>query len=248
MIFTNSVQPVQHVYNMKYYIFFILTTLSASATFGQAPSRLSPVTLGFEIASGYGGYSRTYDTWGYYTIGATAAYRFSHGVSMETRLNYLNLEGAFGGYSFPGYGYELRVFQQLRNAVWTIGPLFHFALRHGLELSLAPKAGFMLNNVSQEVNNYGRFYQRRFYHRDLLYAYDASLRMSWWQTERLAIDGSVGFFGNSDGGKALRLRSVEGTPFPEAGNDTVDNFLRDITARRGAVAALYFSLGFRFRL
>ena len=232
----------------RFILSFSLTMLFTAAVLrAQKSDTLSRFTYSLELGTGIAGHDCCSYMYGYYKVGGVPAYRVSRQLSLAASLYYLRLEGSLNGYS-NGATYQLSGFQQWHNAVLMFGPALHLPFRNGFEWSLEPKAGFMLNRVSQEISNYGLPYQNRVYKPGLLPAYEADLRVSWWFTNRLAFETSLGYFANLDGSKPLTLNSAKGTPAPGNNQELPEPFLFEIGQRNGRLSAINLHLGLRFRL
>jgi hypothetical protein len=228
-------------------IFSFTLFLGPITLLAQEPVKLSRFTTGFELSAGLVGHDYCSEHWGYFRMGNNTAYRFSRVFSLEASLNYLHLEGLLNGYS-KGNEFSLRGFQTWQNVTLTLGPSLHFSKRKGREWSFTPKAGMMLNIMSQELQNNKKPYQNRRYKPDFLPVYEAGLRMGWWFTERLALETGIAYFGSLQPDKALRLKSVKGVPEPSSNQTLPDYYLEAFGSQTGKMFAFNFSLGLRYRL
>lgn len=226
-------------------LFLILLFLPALQA--QQKESLSRFSIGFDVGSGNASHNCCYETWGYFNMGFSSAYRLKRTISLEADLRYIQLEGSLSGYS-KGQRYSLTGFQQLHNAILLAGPSLHIPLRKGMEISLMPKAGMMLNNISQDINNFNDLYETRRYKPNLLFAYEANARLSWWFTERLAFESTLGYMRNFEGNKSLQLASVKSMPTPFSNLEYPEFFINDITQHRGKIEALTLFVGLRYRL
>lgn len=215
--------------------------------FGQSPENLSQFTAGLEVGSGLAIHTCCSDMWGFYTFGGIAEYRFSRHWSVESSLRYISMEGRLSGYR--GDEYLFSGFYRVSNPSLTLGPRFNIPLHSGRELSISPKAGLMLNRVSQDIHNGGVQFQTRTYQPNLLPAFELGARFTWWLTERIAVESFLVYFANSDDNATTRLKKEEGQPFPAPIIDWFpDNFINHLEHRPGELILLNAGLGLRFRL
>jgi hypothetical protein len=215
--------------------------------FAQSPERLTRFTAGLDAGSGLAIHSCCSDMWGFYTFGGNMEYRFRRRWSVESSLRYLSMEGRLS--SYRGDEYIFSGFYRVNNPSLTVGPRFNIPLHSGRELSISPKAGFLLNRVSQDIHNSGLLFQTRTYKPNLLPAFELGARFTWWLTERLAVESFLVYFANSDDNATPRLQKEEGQPFPEPIIDWFpDNFIRTLDDRPGELILLNMGLGLRFRL
>jgi hypothetical protein len=228
-------------------IFYLAALFIPSSMFAQQQDKASRFTLGFAIGTGFSGQDKCYDTGAYYKAGLVSGYRFSRFLSLESNLQFLHLDGLVYGYS-NGASFELSGLRQWRNVTLMLGPTFHLPARHGIEWSLAPKAGMTLNRTVHYIQNFGIPYQTRFYEADFQSVYEADFRMSWWFTDGIAFETSVGVFGTLNGDKALTTSKIEGSQIPDDSQMLPPAFLEELTQHMGQMSAWNLNLGFRFRL
>lgn len=228
-------------------LFYLLILLIPIGLHAQQQEKESRFTLGFAVGSGFSSHDNCYETGAYYKAGLVSGYRFSRFFSLESNLQFLHLDGLLYG-SSNGANFELNGLQQWRNLNLSLGPTLHLQARHGIEWSLAPKAGLMLNQTSQYIYNFGASYQARFYKPYLQPIYEGDLRMSWWFTKGIAFETSIGVFGAVNGDKGLKTQKVSG--YPNRGDNQVlpPAYLEELTQHPGQMFAWNLNLGLRFRL